>query len=116
MNNDKFMIEAKESFFRKIFNKIKYFFRKNKDEKIDYEGLKEKTINDNREELNKKSEFLNGIKIQDDSELIYLKMKLENGEIRAIDLADEQIDALQKIYDEEIAIKKEKIRKLKGVA
>lgn len=37
---------------------------------------------------NKRNEFFNSIKVQDDSGMIYLKIKLENNEIRAIDLAD----------------------------
>ena len=56
---------------------------------------------------------MNSIKVQEDSGLIYLKMKLENNEIRAIDLTDEQIDKLQKIYDKEILEKQNKLNKLK---
>ena len=48
--------------------------------------------------------------------MVCLKIKLENGEVKAIDLTDEQIDELQKIYDKEIEEKKNKIKKLKGVA
>lgn len=39
-----------------------------------------------------------------------LKIKLDNGEIKAIDLTDEQIDKLQEIYDKEIEKKENEIK------
>ncbi len=63
--------------------------------------------------MNEKQKFLNSIKVQGDSEIIYLKMKLENNEIKATDLTDEQIAKLQKIYDREILEKQNKINRLK---
>lgn len=65
---------------------------------------------------NKRNEFFNSIKVQDDSAIIYLKIKLENNEIRAIDLTDGQIDQLQKVYNKEIFEKQNKIKRLKGIA
>lgn len=66
--------------------------------------------------MNRKRDFLDSIRVEGDSEMVYLKIKLENGEIKAIDLTDEQIDELQEIYDKEIEEKKNKIKKLKSVA
>lgn len=63
--------------------------------------------------MNEKEKFLNSIKVQENSEIIYLKMKLENNEIKATDLTDEQIAKLQKIYGREILEKQNKINRLK---
>ena len=110
IENKKQMI-VKESFFTKIFNKIKRFFMKTDKKRYTTEEI----ISDDKVKDNEKtkSDFLNSIKVQEDSGLIYLKMKLENNEIRAIDLTDEQIDKLQKIYDKEILEKQNKLNKLK---
>ena len=110
IENKKQMI-VKESFFTEIFNKIKRFFMKTDKERYTTEEI----ISDDKVKDNEKtkSDFLNSIKVQEDSGLIYLKMKLENKEIRAIDLTDEQIDKLQKIYDKEILEKQNKLNKLK---
>ena len=76
---------------------------------------KQITNQNNLNDYNKKNEFLNRIKVQVDSRSIYLKNKLDRGEIKAIDLTDEQIDELQKMYDKEITEKKRKIKRLKGL-
>lgn len=112
MSDDKSIMLVKESFLKKIFNKIKKFFIKANKETYEKTITEKTQLNNN----DRKNNFLNNIKIQENSDIIYLKIKLENGEIRAIDLNDEQIDELQKIYDKEILEKQEKIRKLKAVA
>ena len=116
MDNNKSLIVVKESFFKKILNKLKSLFKKEEvveeiktQEEIDTNNYKSET-------MSKKKEFLNSIKIEENSEIVYLKIKLENGEVKAIDLTDEQIDELQKIYDKEIEEKKNKIIKLKNIA
>ena len=115
MNDNKSLIVIKENFFTRIINKIKKIFRRNKGKNIiENTMIEEKVMNDLRD--NKKNEFFNSIKVQSDSGIIYLKIKLENNEIRAIDLTDEQIDQLQKIYDKEILEKQNKIKRLKGIA
>lgn len=116
MNEKRDLIITKENFFIRIFKKIKSFFAKNKSSKEN--NIEEIPTNYNyQSKVNKQKEkFLNNIKIQDDSGIIYLKVKLENNEIRAIDLTDEQIDELQKIYDREIIEKQNKINQLKGIA
>lgn len=116
MNNNKSLMVVKESFFKKIFNKIKSLFKK--DEIIEETQIQE-VVNANNyqsEKMNRKRDFLGNIRVEGDSEMIYLKIKLENGEVKAIDLTDEQIDKLQKIYDQEIEEKKNKIIKLKNIA
>lgn len=114
-NNEKLMV-IKENFFKKLLNKIKKLFKKEKN----IEKIKTQETNDttkHKEETdNKKKNFLDSIKVEDNSEILYLKIQLENGEVRAIDLTDEQIDKLQKIYDKEIEEKKNKINRLKNVA
>ena len=116
MNEKRDLIITKENFLIRIFKKIKSFFAKNKSSKEN--NIEEIPTNYNyQSKVNKrKEEFLNNIKIQEDSGIIYLKVKLENNEIRAIDLTDEQIDELQKIYDKEIMEKQNKIKQLKGIA
>ena len=89
------------------------------EQKIEVENSIEEesnTNNYNSETINKKKDFLNSIKIEENSEILYLKIKLENGEVKAIDLTDEQIDKLQEIYDKEIIEKQNKINKLKAVS
>ena len=73
-------------------------------------------INDFKESSEiQKNDFINNLKIEEDSSgIFYLKMKLENHEIRAIDLTNEQIDKLQEIFDKEILEKKNKIKRLKS--
>lgn len=115
MNNKELMV-IKESFFKKILNRIKRFFKK--DDIVEEIKIQEEiNINNyNLETISKKKDFLNSIKIEENSEILYLKIKLENGEIKAIDLTDEQIDELQEIYDKEIIEKQNKINRLKAVS
>jgi len=114
MEDKKDMIVFKESLFTRILNKIKRIFGINKEiEKVPEKIVQ---INDYKESSKtQKSDFINSLKVEEDSSgIIYLKMKLENHEIRAIDLTDEQIDELQEIYDKEIQEKKNKIKRLKS--
>lgn len=115
MEDKKEMTIFKESLFTRILNKIKGIFGINKE--IEKNSEKFISINYYKESSEKqKSDFINSLKVEEDSSgIIYLKMKLENHEIRAIDLTDEQIDELQEIYDKEIQEKKNKIKKLKSV-
>ena len=114
MEDKKNMIVYKESLFIRIVNKLKRIFGINKE----IENIPEKIVptNDYKERVERqKSNFINNLRVEEDSSgIIYLKMKLQNHEIRAIDLTDEQIDKLQKIYDNEIREKKEKIRQLQS--
>lgn len=113
MEDKKDMIIFKESLFKRVLNKIKGIFGIKKEAG----NIPEKVvpINKFKESSEKqKNDFINSIKVEEDSGIIYLKLKLENREIRAIDLTDEQIDELQEIYDKEIREKKEKIRRLKS--
>ena len=113
MDNNKSLMIVKESFFKKFLNKIKGLFKK--EEIIEEIKIQEEmdTNNYKSETTSRKREFLDSIRVEENSEMIYLKIKLENGEVKAIDLTDEQIDELQKIYDKEIEEKKNKINKLK---
>lgn len=115
MNENKGLIKTKESFFAKFIEKIKNIFAKN-NSRVNEEKQPNDMHNVQTKTNNTKSEFLNSIKIQENSGIIYLKMKLENNEIKAIDLTEQQINQLQEIYDEEILKKKNKINKLKGIA
>ena len=110
MDNNKCLITTKENFLKKILRNLKNLFKKEKNVEKVYANNYEFDI------MNRKREFLDSVKIEENSEIVYLKIKLENGEIRAIDLTDEQIDELQKIYDKEIEEKKNKINRLKNVA
>lgn len=113
MDNNKCLITTKENFFKKILRNLKNLFKKEKN----VEDTKKVYVNNYEFDImNRKREFLDSVKIEENSEIVYLKIKLENGEIRAIDLTDEQIDELQKIYDKEIEEKKNKINRLKNVA
>ena len=110
--NDNSMIEKKESFLKKIMNKIKSFFGITESNSFTEEYVDKKIESDD----NSKDIFNDNLKVYVDTEIYVLKIKLENGEIKAIDLTDEQIDKLQKIYDEEIKEKKIKLEKLKQSA
>lgn len=106
MKDNTALIVKKENIFQKIINKIKNRLYKNK-EKVNKEQI---IIPKSIEES--KKEFINNIKVTIDTEINMLKIKLDNGEIKAIDLTDEQIEKLQRIYDEEIENKKNKIQKM----
>lgn len=115
MSEDKKLVKVKESFFKRLLDKIRNFFTKNDKDEIQVTDINNiNSVNNyDKEGKNKKNEFLNNIKIQEDMGIIALKIQLENNEIKAIDLTDEQIEKLQKIYDEEILEKKNKINRLK---
>ena len=115
MNDSKNLMVVKESFFKKMLNKIKSLFKK--EEFVEETQIQEKVnvTNYQSETMNRNRDFLDSIRVVGNSEMVYLKIKLENGEVKAIDLTDEQIDELQKIYDKEIEEKKNKILKLKNV-
>ena len=102
------MFENKKSFFRKLNNKMKNFFKV--EPEISNEQVQEKSVKTTQ------NTFLDELKVQVDTEILTLKLKLDRGEIRAIDLTNEQIDKLQKIYDDEIKRKKLKLEKLKKSA
>lgn len=104
---DNRLIIANENIFQKIIKKIKKIFKKNKYNDVNSTYMNGSIKKEDNETL--KNNFLNRIKAEEDNSLIYLKLKLENNEIKAIDLTDEQIDALQKIYDDEIKQKREKL-------
>ena len=106
MNNHSMIVE-KESFFKKVINKIKTFFKFESENVIDLKDDEEIS------EKNTKNNFSESLKVEVDTQIYALKVKLENGEIKAIDLTDEQIDRLQEIYDKEIKEKKLKLEKLK---
>ena len=113
MESNKSLMVVKESLFKKFLNKIKSLFKKEKvvqeiqiQEEVDTNSYKSET-------MSKKRDFFDSIKVEEISEIIYLKIKLENGEVKAIDLTDEQIDKLQAIYDKEIVEKQNKIKLLK---
>ena len=107
MKNNTSLIVRKENIFQKIINKIKNIFYKKEEIYNKEEIIIPKTIEES------KKEFLDKIKVSIDTEINVLKIKLDNGEIKAIDLTDEQIDKLQKIYDEEIEKKKKILQKIK---
>lgn len=115
MDEDKKLVKANESIFKKVLDKIRNFFTKNNKDEIQTTNIDKLNLSNNydKEEENKKNEFLNNIKVQEDMGIISLKIKLENNEIKAIDLTDEQIDKLQKIYDKEILEKQNKINRMK---
>lgn len=115
MDEDKKLVKANESIFKKVLDKIRNFFTKNNKNEIQTTNIDKLNLSNNydKEEENKKNEFLNNIKVQEDMGIISLKIKLENNEIKAIDLTDEQIDKLQKIYDKEILEKQNKINRMK---
>ena len=110
MDNNKSLMIVNVGFFKRILNKIKNLFKKKEivekiqmQEEVNENNYQSKTIN-------RKKDFFDSIRVEENSEIIYLKIKLDNAEIKAIDLTDEQIDELQKIYDKEIEEKKNKIK------
>lgn len=106
MKDNTALIVKKENIFQKIINKIKNRLYKNKEIYNEKQIIVPKSIEES------KKEFINNIKVTIDTEINMLKIKLDNGEIKAIDLTDEQIDKLQRIYDEEIENKKNKLQRM----
>lgn len=109
MESNNFMIIKKENVFQKILKKLKTLFKK---KEIDVIVERPNISTDSIE----KEKFIDSLSVNVDFEIQSLKIKLDNGEIEAIDLTDEQIDKLQKIYDKEIAEKKLKLQNLKKSA
>lgn len=115
MKENNSLIIKKESWIKNIINKIKKVFFKNEKKDI----LTEKTRNiiiDEKSEYYRKESFFKNIKVEIDTSIYALKIKLDNGEIKAIDLTDEQINKLQQLYDKEINEKKQRIKVLKQSA
>lgn len=104
MQSNNSLIPKREGFLFKIISKIKKFFNRN------HQTTEEKIKKDDT-----KREFITNLKITIDTEIHSLKLRLENGEIKAIELTDKQIEKLQKIYDEEILQKQRKLEELKNV-
>ena len=105
MKESNSLIVMKQGLLEKIINKFRSLFHK----KI----IEEVPIREKSKDMERKEKFMRSIKISIDTEISLLKLKLESGEIRAIELTDVQIEKLQKIYDEEILQKRKKLEKLK---
>lgn len=113
MKENKSLIIVKENIFIKILKKIKNIFKRNTVENNELSNI----ASSNKVNTNElKNDFLRNIKVKENLDIIYIKIKLENNEIRAIDLTDEQIEELQQMYDKEIQEKQSKIKKLKRIA
>lgn len=98
-----------------FFNKIKLFFRNlfGKNKVVE----KTKNANENIENQNEKSGFINSIKVESEveanPELLELQQKVRNGEIKIEDLTDEEENQLIDLYDKQIAVKKARIEELR---
>lgn len=115
MKENNSLIIKKESWIKNIINKIKKVFFKNEKKDILTEKTRNITI-DEKSEHYRKETFFKNIKAEIDTSIYALKIKLDNGEIKAIDLTDEQINKLQQLYDKEINEKKQRIKVLKQSA
>lgn len=113
MEDKKNIIVFKESLFARILNKIKGVFGiKSNTIDIPKNNIPINNIKESSERPN--NNFIPNLKVKNDSDIIYLKMKLDNHEIKAIDLTDEQLDKLLEIYTKELLEKREKIIRLKS--
>jgi hypothetical protein len=98
-----------------FFNKIKLFFTNlfGKNKVVE----KTKNANENIENQNEKSGFINSIKVESEveanPELLELQQKVRNGEIKIEDLTDEEENQLIDLYDKQIAVKKARIEELR---
>lgn len=98
-----------------FFNKIKLFFRNlfGKNKVVE----ETKHANENIENQNEKSGFMNSIKVESEveanPELLELQQKVRNGEIKIEDLTDEEENQLIDLYDKQIAVKKARIEELR---
>lgn len=115
MKENNSLIIKKESWIKNIINKIKNVFFKNEKNDILIGETRNITVNKKQED-DRKEYFFKNLKVEIDTSIYALKIKLDNGEIKAIDLTDEQIDKLQQLYDKEINEKKRKIKMLKQSA
>ena len=104
MNDNKNLMVVKESFFKKMLNKIKSLFKK--EEFVEETQIQEKVnvTNYQSETMNRNRDFRDSISAVGNSEMVYLKIKFD------IYLSK------QIIYDKEIEEKKNKILKLKNIA
>lgn len=105
MKDSSSLIVRKQGILGKLISKFKNLFHNEIKEEV--------PIREASKYMGRKEKFMKDIKISIDTEISVLKIKLESGEIRAIELTDEQIEQLQKIYDEEILQKRKKLEKLK---
>lgn len=112
MKENNSLIIKKESWIKNIINKIKKIFLKNEKNDMFVEKTISITENENYEDY-RKEKFFKNLRVEIDIDIYALKIKLDNGEVKAIDLTDEQIDKLQQLYDKEINEKKQKIKILK---
>ena len=90
MNKNQVLAEKKDNIFTKIFNKIKFFFNKNKYEKINIQGVQEKKINTGFSDSLKPSIEYN--------ELIKLQNGIENGTVSIADISEEEAEKLVDLY------------------
>lgn len=63
--------------------------------------------------VNQREDFLNTIRLADDSETKELMKKLENGEIEVQELTDEELDTMIEKYKKDIENKENKVAELK---
>ena len=115
MKENNTLIIKEESWIRNFINKIKKILKLEKNKDILIEQTANISGNENVE-FDKKKNFFKNIKVEVDTNIYALKIKLDNKEIKAIDLTDEQIDKLQQLYDKEINEKKDKLKRLKQSA
>ena len=115
MKENNSLIIKKESWIKNIINKIKKIFFKNGKNDMVVEKTISITANEKYKD-DRKEKFFKNLRIEIDTDIYALKIKLDNGEVKAIDLTDEQIDKLQQLYDKEINEKKQKIKILKQSA
>ncbi len=109
MQSNNSLIPKKEGFLFKIISKIKRIFNRN-------HYKKEHSLEENIKNDDVKRQFITNLKIAIDNEIYSLKFKLESGEVKAVELTDEQIDKLQEIYNAEILQKQRKLDELKKSA
>ena len=90
MSKNQGLVEKKDNIFTKIFNKIKFFFNKNKYEQINIQGVQEKKIN---------TGFSDSLKhLTECNELIKLQHGIENGTVSIADISEEEAEKLVDLY------------------
>ena len=94
MSKNQALVEKKDNIFTKIFNKIKFFFNKNKYEKINIQEVQEQKIN---------TRFSDSLKPSNEyNELIKLQHEIENGTVSIAEISDEDAEKLINLYKNQI--------------
>lgn len=90
MSKNQALVEKKDNIFTKLFNKIKFFFNKNKYSNTNIQEIQEKKVDTTfSDPLRTSNEY---------NELIKLQHKIEDGTISIADISEDEAEKLINLY------------------